>query len=91
MIPIATALSILFSGISAGPLIAERWAPSLPACANTTDFVYAGCFIDPSSPSALLFRPTDLNSQNMTVEICVDFCKGMFFLVLHGSTITDRF
>ncbi|KAF7948550.1 uncharacterized protein EAE97_003961 [Botrytis byssoidea] len=72
---IATAMTILFLGTNAGPLLAERWAPELPTCTNTTDFVYAGCFTDPSSPSALLFR-TDLNSQNMTVEICVDFCKG---------------
>ncbi|KAF7930040.1 hypothetical protein BELL_0253g00090 [Botrytis elliptica] len=72
---IATAITTLFLGTNAGPLLAERWAPELPTCTNTTDFVYAGCFIDPSSPSALLFR-TDLNSQNMTVEICVDFCKG---------------
>ncbi|KAF7881143.1 uncharacterized protein EAF02_007034 [Botrytis sinoallii] len=72
---IATAMTTLFLGTNAGPLLAERWAPELPTCTNTTDFVYAGCFIDPSSPSALLFR-TDLNSQNMTVEICVDFCKG---------------
>ncbi|TGO09080.1 hypothetical protein BTUL_0180g00130 [Botrytis tulipae] len=72
---IATAITTLFLGTSAGPLLTERWAPEVPTCTNTTDFVYAGCFIDPSSPSALLFR-TDLNSQNMTVEICVDFCKG---------------
>ncbi|TGO23411.1 hypothetical protein BPAE_0133g00090 [Botrytis paeoniae] len=72
---IATAMTTLFLGTNAGPLLAERWAPELPTCTNTTDFVHAGCFIDPSSPSALLFR-TDLNSQNMTVEICVDFCKG---------------
>jgi len=75
---VAAAVSGLFLGINAGPLLAERWAPVLPTCSNTTDFVYAGCFIDPSSPSALIFR-TDLNSQNMTVEICVDFCKGMLF------------
>ncbi|TGO57116.1 hypothetical protein BCON_0069g00100 [Botryotinia convoluta] len=68
-------MTTLFFGTNAGPLLAERWAPELPTCTNTTDFVYAGCFIDSSSPSALLFR-TDLNSQNMTVEICVDFCKG---------------
>ncbi|KAI9645759.1 hypothetical protein NHQ30_005191 [Ciborinia camelliae] len=68
-------MSTLFLGINATPLLAERWAPALPTCTNTTDFVYAGCFIDPSSPSALLFR-TNINSQNMTVEICVDFCKG---------------
>ncbi|TEY80413.1 hypothetical protein BOTCAL_0038g00110 [Botryotinia calthae] len=72
---IATAIATLLLGTNAGPLLAERWAPELPTCTNTTDFVYAGCFIDPSSPSALLFR-TDLNSQNMTVEICIDFCKG---------------
>lgn len=72
---IATAIATLLLGTDAGPLLAERWAPELPTCTNTTDFVYAGCFIDPSSPSALLFR-TDLNSQNMTVEICIDFCKG---------------
>ncbi|KAF7949209.1 hypothetical protein EAE96_008376 [Botrytis aclada] len=75
LLSIATAMTTLFLGTNAGPLLAERWAPELPTCTNTTDFVYAGCFIDPSSPSALLFR-TDLNSQNMTVEICVDFCKG---------------
>lgn len=75
---IALAIPALFSSTYAGPLLAERWAPELPTCTNTTDFVYAGCFIDPSTPSALLFR-TDLNSQNMTVEICVDFCKGGFF------------
>ncbi|KAF7897095.1 hypothetical protein EAF00_005323 [Botryotinia globosa] len=68
-------MTTLFLGTGAGPLLTERWAPELPTCTNTTDFVYAGCFIDPSSPNALLFR-TDLNSQNMTVEICVDFCKG---------------
>ncbi|TGO59046.1 hypothetical protein BOTNAR_0170g00230 [Botryotinia narcissicola] len=72
---IATAMTTLFLGTNAGPLLAERWAPELPTCTNTTGFVYAGCFIDQSSPSALLFR-TDLKSQNMTVEICVDFCKG---------------
>ncbi|KAJ8065071.1 hypothetical protein OCU04_005784 [Sclerotinia nivalis] len=72
---IAAAIFTLFLRTNAGPLLAERWAPELPTCTNTTDFVYAGCFIDPSDPSALLFR-TNINSQNMTVEICVDFCKG---------------
>jgi hypothetical protein len=46
-----------------------------PSCTNTTSFVYAGCFQDPSSPRALPFSGP--SNSNMTVETCVAFCKGM--------------
>jgi hypothetical protein len=47
-----------------------------PACVPYTPFIYAHCFSDPSNPSALPYRATQLSNQNMTVEVCVDFCKG---------------
>jgi len=47
-----------------------------PACVPYTPFVYAHCFSDPSNPSALPYRATQLSNQNMTIDICVDFCKG---------------
>ncbi|PQE13221.1 hypothetical protein CJF30_00003133 [Rutstroemia sp. NJR-2017a BBW] len=73
---IATAVSTIFTGVNAGSLLTERTQPQLPSCTNHTAFVYAGCFVDPSIPSALIDRPTGLDFQNMTIQICVDFCKG---------------
>ena len=54
----------------------KRNDASQPACVPYTPFVYAHCFSDPSNPSALPYRATQLSNQNMTVEVCVDFCKG---------------
>jgi hypothetical protein len=53
----------------------KRWGVPLPACVPTTPFVYAGCFSDTGNPGALSYR-TDLDFTNMTVEACVDYCKG---------------
>jgi hypothetical protein len=39
-------------------------------------FQIAGCFNDPSTPSALNYRATELSNSNMTIEVCVSFCKG---------------
>jgi hypothetical protein len=67
---IASAALSLFSGVDA-------WQnPPQPSCTDFTPFAYKGCFQDLSSPNALLYS-SGLNTQNMTVEICVAFCKGM--------------
>lgn len=71
----ASAALTLFHGASAG--IARRWdIPAGPFCEDFTPFVYAGCFSDPGSPRALPF-PSNIDTSNMTVELCVSFCKGM--------------
>lgn len=75
---IASAALSLFSGVDAGsyPVKKRNEEPAQPSCTNFTPFVYAGCFQDLSSPRALLYN-SNLPTQNMTVEICVAFCKGM--------------
>ncbi|KAM3070359.1 hypothetical protein ACMFMG_010190 [Clarireedia jacksonii] len=71
----ATAVSTIVMSVTAGSLLVERTQPDLPSCTNHTAFVYAGCFKDPSTPSALIER-ANLDFQNMTIQTCVDFCKG---------------
>ena len=75
----AAAALTLVSGVSAGgfpvQLVGRNQEPSQPSCTNFTPFVYRGCFSDLSSPRALLFSGP--SNQNMTVETCVAFCKGM--------------
>ena len=55
----------------------KRWGVPLPACTPATPFVYAGCFSDTGSTDALEYR-SELDYNNMTIEACVDFCKGKF-------------
>jgi hypothetical protein len=55
----------------------KRWGVPLPACTPATPFVYAGCFSDTGSTDALEYR-SELDYNNMTIEACVDFCKGNF-------------
>ena len=57
----------------------KRWGVPLPACTPATPFVYAGCFSDTGSTDALEYR-TELDYNNMTIEACVDFCKGNYYL-----------
>jgi hypothetical protein len=74
----AAAALTLISGVNAGsyPVMKRNQEPSQPLCTNFTPFKYAGCFQDPSNPErALLFSGP--STQNMTVETCVAFCKGM--------------
>ncbi|KAI0187770.1 WSC domain-containing protein [Xylaria flabelliformis] len=57
---------------------AHAWYNDLPSCLTPFDpFVYTGCYDNgqPGQPEALSLR-TDLDQQNMTVEICVAHCKG---------------
>ncbi|PMD48803.1 WSC-domain-containing protein [Hyaloscypha variabilis F] len=56
----------------------KRWGVPLPACTPATPFVYAGCFSDTGSTDALEYR-SELDFNNMTIEACVDFCKGNDF------------
>jgi hypothetical protein len=70
----ASAALVLCQGVGASAV--RRWSTAGPSCTDFTPYVYAGCFSDPSSPRALPFSSSDLNTQNMTVEICVAFCKG---------------
>ena len=75
----ASAAATLFAGVNAGEfgLIGKRTGgPAQPSCIDYTPFVYAGCFIDPGNPRALLYS-SDLDRTTMTVEKCVAFCKGM--------------
>jgi hypothetical protein len=55
----------------------KRWGVPLPACTPATPFVYAGCFSDTGSTDALEYR-SELDYNNMTIEACVDFCKGNY-------------
>jgi hypothetical protein len=64
------------SGNQYGVMTKRNGEPAAPSCTNFTPFVYAGCFIDPSTIRALLYD-SPLDTQNMTVEKCVAFCKGM--------------
>jgi len=63
----------------------KRNDPPAPSCSNFTAFKYAGCFNDPSTPSALNYRATELSNSNMTVEVCVSFCKGKSSAPLFGT------
>ncbi|KAI1340641.1 WSC domain-containing protein [Xylariaceae sp. FL0016] len=59
----------------------QAWYNDLPPCLSPFDpFVYTGCYDNgqPGEPTALSLR-TDLDTQNMTVEICVAECKGNNF------------
>ncbi|KIM95067.1 hypothetical protein OIDMADRAFT_149202 [Oidiodendron maius Zn] len=72
----ASAAVTLIAGVTAGPVVQRNEEPPQPACTSPFQpFVYAGCFSDPSSPRGLLYD-SGLPTQNMTVEICVAFCKG---------------
>lgn len=75
----AAAAFTLVSSVNAGGypvnMMRRNQEPSQPSCTNYTPFKYAGCFKDLSSPRALLY--TGPSTQNMTVETCVAFCKGM--------------
>lgn len=71
---VASAALALCQGVGAS--VVRRWDTAGPSCTDFTPFVYAGCFSDPSSARALPFSSSDLNTQAMTVEICVAFCKG---------------
>ena len=72
----ASAALTLIAGVTAGPVVQRNEEPPQPACTSPFQpFVYAGCFSDPSSPRGLLYD-SGLPTQNMTVEICVAFCKG---------------
>ncbi|TVY89537.1 WSC domain-containing protein, partial [Lachnellula willkommii] len=78
---VASAALTLFSGVNAGLVTLDQRnqeQPAAPSCTSYTPFVYSGCFKDPGSPRALLYD-SGLNTQNMTVEICVAFCKGNDF------------
>ncbi|TVY44145.1 WSC domain-containing protein [Lachnellula subtilissima] len=73
---VASAALTLFSGVNVNAgLVQRNQQQPAPSCTSFTPFVYSGCFQDPSSPRALLYD-SGLNTQNMTVEICVAFCKG---------------
>jgi hypothetical protein len=83
---VAASALTLISTSSASALIGKRWDTPLPSCTDFTPYVYAGCFNDPSTPSALIFRAVTLDGQNMTVETCVSFCKGEnsgFIILVH--------
>ncbi|KAI0871876.1 WSC domain-containing protein [Hypoxylon argillaceum] len=57
---------------------AQAWYNDLPSCLSPFEpFVYTGCYDNGQvgQPEALSLR-TDLDQQNMTVEICVAHCKG---------------
>ncbi|KAI0971078.1 WSC domain-containing protein [Xylaria arbuscula] len=57
---------------------AQAWYNDLPSCLTPFEpFVYTGCYDNgqPGTPEALSLR-TDLDQNNMTVEICVAHCKG---------------
>ncbi|KAH8595600.1 WSC domain-containing protein [Bisporella sp. PMI_857] len=74
----ASAAAALFAGVSAGEfgLIGKRTGgPGLPSCTDYTPFVYAGCFSDSGNPRTLIYD-SGLDTQSMTVEKCVAFCKG---------------
>jgi hypothetical protein len=73
----ASAAIALLTEVCAGPLALRNEEPPQPACTSPFQpFVYAGCFSDPSSPRGLLYS-SGLPTQNMTVETCVAYCKGM--------------
>ncbi|CAG8980407.1 hypothetical protein HYALB_00003972 [Hymenoscyphus albidus] len=70
LIAVASTFLAFFSGVNA------TQGPAKPSCVDFTPYVYGGCYQNPSNgPHTLLFN-SDLDSQNMTVEKCVAFCKG---------------
>ena len=72
----STALSAFFSVVGAIDLLERNSAPAVPPCTYPfTPFVYVGCYTDTSVPRTLPFD-TRLDTQNMTVELCVASCKG---------------
>ena len=75
----SAAASLLGSAVEAGviPLLPRNDYPAQPPCMYPyTPFVYSGCYVDPSLPTRALDWSPDLNSQNMTVELCTSSCKG---------------
>ncbi|MCJ1459416.1 hypothetical protein MMC28_009794 [Mycoblastus sanguinarius] len=77
--PIITLLvtsTVLAPLVNATRLKRNPVATEPPCSVPFTPFLYAGCYTDPSSPRALPFSPAGLDTQNMTVEICVAECKG---------------
>lgn len=75
---VAAAALTLVSGVDAAgyPIKKRNQEPDQPSCTDFTPFKYAGCFQDPSNPGrALLFDGP--SNDNMTVETCVAFCKGL--------------
>jgi len=83
----ASAALVLCQGVVASAV--RRWETAGPSCPDFTPFVYEGCFYDPSSPRALPFSSSSLNTQNMTVEICVAFCKGANPCLVYGTVETN--
>jgi hypothetical protein len=83
-------LAIAFLSVASASLDVKRWTPPLPSCTPYTPFVYVGCFQDPSTPSALIYRATTLSNTNMTVGVCVDFCKGMCSSLVRFGLSTNR-
>ncbi|MCJ1322778.1 hypothetical protein MMC15_008128 [Xylographa vitiligo] len=78
----SAAASLLGSAVEAGviPLLPRNDYPAQPPCMYPyTPFVYSGCYVDPSLPTRALDWSPDLNSQNMTVELCTSSCKANGF------------
>ena len=71
----AFAATVLLSKVSA-VILPRNDYPGLPPCSYPfTSFDYVGCYVDPQYPKrALDWSPEGL-SQDMTVELCVAFCK----------------
>ncbi|KUJ21127.1 WSC-domain-containing protein [Mollisia scopiformis] len=75
----ASAAFTLLSGVNAGPsvdIVKRNQEPPGPSCTDFTPYVYAGCFQNLGSPYPDTLLYTGPNTQNMTVETCVAFCKG---------------
>lgn len=70
-IAVASTLLTLLSSVIANE------EPAQPSCVDFTPFVYGGCYQNPGNggPHTLLYT-SNLDSQNMTIEKCVSFCKG---------------
>jgi hypothetical protein len=88
----AAAALTLVSGVNAGGypvnLVGRNEEPPAPSCTNFTPFKYSGCFQDLSDPRALLYTgPT--SATDMTVEVCVAFCKGMLTTQLMRAISND--
>lgn len=78
----ATAVLTFVSGINAESslnLVKRNQEPPQPSCTDFTPFVYAGCFENLGSPNPDALLYTGPNTPNMTVEICVAFCKGNIY------------
>lgn len=76
MAPIIRALAALAAATLFNQVTATT--TELPPCLDEFQpFTYQGCFKDKGTKNedALDFR-SSLNQQNMTIETCVDACKG---------------